>query len=262
MQMAQTTNTSFFNNDKIKRKTSKRQRFLYYTVFCAFVVLIFAVVCYLYLFKVNKIVVNSEELYTSEEIAAITGIRSGDVLYAFNSQSASKAILASLSFVKDVKITRSLTGVVTFDLTIDKGSMYVILGGEYYVFNSDLLVLHKNKKPDDEYLDQLMHVEMNGIRKCIVGQKIAFAAGDSALVLGEIFKALDQLDLVGVISRINMESKFAISMVYDNRMHIELGEFTGLADKLKFALEILKQFESGTIDVSDSREGSYVYSQD
>ena len=76
-------------------------------------------------FRVSKVEVTGNSLYTEEEIVAASGIESGDNLFFINRFSAAGRILVRLPYVEDATVTRLLPNKVVIDISESNAIAYL-----------------------------------------------------------------------------------------------------------------------------------------
>ncbi|MDR1670015.1 MAG: FtsQ-type POTRA domain-containing protein [Oscillospiraceae bacterium] len=115
----------------------KRRRYSFLLVFFIVVALIIAFVLSSGLFfKVKEILVEGTAAYTEQEVAALSGIHSGDNIFLINKISAARSILAKLPYIKKVRISRDLPGTVIIHLTESAPAGMIENRGLYWLFDT------------------------------------------------------------------------------------------------------------------------------
>ena len=83
-------------------------------------------------FKITKIEVSGNSLYSAEEIIAASGIEEGDNLFFVNRIAAGSRVVVKLPYVDSVKISRGLPNRVTIEVTESNAVGYVSVGDELW----------------------------------------------------------------------------------------------------------------------------------
>lgn len=236
----------------------KRRNILYgplmFLLICAVLVLGMSV-----FFKVSKITVEGNSIYTPEEIMEASGIEEGDNLFFVNRFSAASRIYAKLPYIDQAKVNLALPGHVTITITESSAMAYVNAGTAYWVLDQNCKLL---ATAAEEELAGLIRVEGLTPLAPEVGSIIAAGEADAAKVtyLAEILDQMLTRGIMGQITMIDMSDVTNPAFTYDNRFTVRLGRDENVEYKfsmLQSAVQQLTEQDTGTIDLSIDKRAHF-----
>lgn len=202
-------------------------------------------------FKVTRIEVQGNTIYSAEEIIQASQIEMGDNLLTLNKQAAAGSIRASLAYVEDVSIARSMPDTVVIQVKESEAAFAVMTDT-----NAVWLVNGVGKaleKIDGTALEE--HPQLLGVRieTPTLGQKVTSpspSALDAALA---VITAMDGSGILEHVASINVEKEYDIIVWYEDRYQIKLGGTDELDYKITYLgviLQSLSAYQAGTIDLT------------
>lgn len=215
-----------------------------------------------HVFLVGNIVVDSGGIYDNVDVAGISGIRSGERLYLIKKDEVLQNLKASLGYVKDVKLKRVPPDTVKLTIVMESARYYILLGDEYFVLSGEMKVLEKKQSLSEEESSVLVELRTGDISRCFVGENIQFYDSDTQSIIDDIYGNVVDDGIEDKIRVIDMSDKFDIVLYYKDRFEIKMGNFDKIEQKLLFAIKIIEQLyetDKGIIDVTNPREGSYIF---
>ncbi len=216
------------------------------------------------MFVINQFSIKGNVEYTEEqalEIAQRIGLEKGTNLFGFDKAQLQKEAKYYLSEFDSVTIKRSLPDKIIFAVKEATPAMYIAENGKNYILSEGLRV---TSVTDDASIPEnlsLIRIYINDVVKCQAGEFLQTSAGSDD-VMKDLYAVLSEEEVLGEVSEINVENKFAVSMLYKKRFTVKLGSADNFTVKVRFMKSIvqkLRDTDSGYIDVSDDnlREGVF-----
>lgn len=207
-------------------------------------------------FRVDQFEVTGNVRYTAEEVAEASGITVGDVLLGINKTQTASRILAGLPYVETVTISKRLPGTVSFVVTETTAAGQAVshTGSIWLMTREGELLERLDEEADSAYpviKGTILDLPISGDRAVFEDT----AKGNIAL---EILEAVCDADLGQSISEINVEDSSEITVRYQDRLEVQLGDGSDAAYKLQYmvqAASTLAATDTGILDVS-FREGT------
>lgn len=210
-------------------------------------------------FKVSKITVEGNALYTEEEIVEASGIKTGDNLFFINRFSAASRIFARLPYVDDAKVTRALPSHVTITITESSAMGYVSAGTELWVVDQNCKLLSTAAAGETDGL-----IEIQGVTPISpeVGAILQAGEADAPKVtyLAAILDQLLERGMAGRVTQIDMSDAANPAFTYDGRFTVRLGSNENVEYKfgmLESAVAQLTEQDTGTIDLSIDKRAHF-----
>lgn len=203
-------------------------------------------------FKLGDIAVENNSIYSDELIMETAQLQEGTNLFLINRGQVADKICDELTYMKNVDIDIRLPSTIVIKTVPDKAEMAIELGGSYLLMSDSVRVLEsklslpqgiplvEGTRPDD--------VEM--------GKKAKFEDETGIKTVQEIIKQAKKQELEGKISLIDVADIYAVKLVYENRISVELGSNTEIEYKLKLmkkAISELSENEEGTLKIVDNK---------
>lgn len=115
-----------------KQKAIAKRYALLAGVFVVFVIILVLIYSFFNGALIEKINVEGESVYTSEEIIAATGIEPGVNMYSFSEKELNEILTKALPYIHSVELKRTLPDTITITVTATK-EKYLIAGAEGYI---------------------------------------------------------------------------------------------------------------------------------
>ncbi len=248
-----------------KRRTRKRiSRTTWRRILVMSGVVLAVILSMVIFFRGQVIIVKGNEYYSQDAIEKASGIAVGDNLLLMSRGEISGNILAELDLVRSVQVTKQLPNTVIITVTEDPVP-YAVQDtlGDWYLITADGKAIEKidEKEARNRLFVENLTINTPSIRKgakeivsvaAPKGKEIAAQAQFDALTallrtLGE--KNYSDLNIISV----SVPSANKISLLYDKRFTVELGDDTELDYKLAYLKTVLAEqsnHASGTIDLT------------
>lgn len=233
---------------RFKRKVNRPLRFFLVIVAIIFVMSVF--------FKITKIEVSGNSLYSAEEIIAASGIEEGDNLFFVNRIAAGSRVVVKLPYVDSVKISRGLPNRVTIEVTESNAVGYVSVGDELWSVSSSGKFLSSIDQKNTEHIAAISGITVSDAE---VGEYIKAADGESDKLsyLVDILYQVQARGLVSKVEEIDVSSVECPTFEYDGRFTVKLGANDNTEYKFGKMLSAVSQLsadDSGTLDLSSGNK--------
>lgn len=207
-------------------------------------------------FKITKIEVRGNSLYSAEEIIAASGIEEGDNLFFINRIAAGSRVVVKLPYVDSVKIDRGLPNLITIEVTESNAVGCIAVGEELWSVSSSGKFLSSIDEKDAEHIASISGITVN---EAEVGEYIKSAEGDGDKLayLTDILYQIQARGLMGKITAIDLSDAANPTFEYDGRFMVKLGAFDNTEykfGKLLSAVSQLSADDSGTLDLSTGKK--------
>lgn len=227
---------------------------LAFLIICA--TLVFAMSVF---FRVSRISVTGNALYSEEEITTAAGIEKGDNLFFINRFTAIARIRARLPYIEEVTIERALPNRVTITVSESKAIAYVTAETGCWVIDRGCKLL---TQATPEEMASLIRVD--GITPIApsVGDQVAAGDADAPKVtyLSQILDQIQQRGMEGDVTYIDVSTSANPSFDYLQRFTVKLGSMENTEYKFGILLSAVSQLtagDTGTIDLSIDKRAHF-----
>ena len=203
-------------------------------------------------FRVAKVEVVGNSIYTAEEVVEASGIGTGDNLFFINRFSAASRIFSKLPYVDKAKVTRALPNRVTITIQESSAMAYVSADDGYWVVDQNCKLL---KSVSESELTGLARVDGITPVEPKVGEILNAGEADAPKVtyLAAILGQLLTRDMASKVTVIDLSDASNPGFAYDGRFTVRLGANENVEYKfgmLQSAVAQLTDSDAGTIDLS------------
>lgn len=208
-------------------------------------------------FRVKKIEVVGNSIYSAEQIVAATGIGEGTELFSLLFDGIDyDRFYAECPYVRGVTLSYHPAS-VSITVTEARNVMYTQLTtGEWISFDETLQVYEKVW--DNSAFSSFLHVRLPQIASAEVGSVIGFSdSGFTYDYVSELLAYLQAYQVLGEVNYIDFSSRISLSCVFGGRIRLELGTMSEIDTKLdRFygLLQDLGSFEYAVINVSNPQK--------
>ena len=247
------------NRDAARRRKRKKRGIIFKPL--AYLLMIAAMAIGIgVFFKISHVEVAGNTMYTSDEIIAASGIRTGDSLFFINNFQATGHIIDSLPYVDEATFSRKLPGTIVIGITESYPLASLRLGDNYYIIDKKCKILEKT-----DYSGSIGTIAIWGVTPILpaVGDKIA--AGQDKLIeieyLTELMTLILERNMQSDISEIDVTNVSNITFRYMERFTIEMGKHERLEYKLELLESVMEETgpgETGVIDLKKDREAHVI----
>lgn len=232
------------------RRKKRKKRRLKVTFFVFLIVLVIGVLIALsctVLFNIKSFAVSGQSIYADTDILAQSGLSVGDNLFLMLTSKVEQNIETKLPYVKSAEVKRRFPDTVSIKITPATEFATIKVEEGYLVVDSDYKILAvKPEQPTN-----LTYIKGIVSEQSLPGTHITFADDEQKRILNEIIKLLADNSITATM--IDVENKLELAFVIENRLYIELGNYSNLAKKMAHLVASLPEIEpdaEGTINLS------------
>lgn len=249
---------------KIKKKVYKTNNFknnfkktITNTIVIVVVLFIVSSLSAFFLFKIKRIeVLGTSNEQKSTEIVNLCENSIGKNLIFFDSTSCKKNIEKSISYIDSAKIRKKLPNTLLIEVSPAVESGIVKISDDSYAVLSQKGKNIATKDKNDTNLPLIKGIDINETNEFDAVNNI------KKDVLYNLMNNFIDNEIKN-ITEYDISSIMSISVMYDNRIKIILGNMENLDYKILTAAKILEEkidrLEKGTLDVSSSSEDKHSY---
>ena len=202
-------------------------------------------------FKVGRIEVQGNTIYSDDRIIEASGLELGDNLLTVSRATVGGNVKAALPYVDQVSVGRVLPDTVVISVKENEVALAVPTDtNTVWLISPSGKALERIDASLQEQYPQIVGVTLNNPTAGQTVTAVNQSALDAALSL------LAELDGTGILEHvagINVEKEYDIVLQYDDRYEINLGSTDRLAYKIQYLqaiLDELSDFQAGTIDLT------------
>ena len=202
-------------------------------------------------FKVGRIEVQGNTIYSSEKIMEASGLEIGDNLLTVSRARVGGNVKAALPYVDQVSVGRVLPDTVV--ICVKESQIAFAAGTDtntVWLISPSGKALERIDASLQEDYPQILGVTLNNPT---AGQTVT-AVNQTALdAVLSLFAELDGTGILEHTAAVNVEKEYDMILQYDDRYEIDLGSTDRLAYKVQYLQAILAQlsdFQAGTIDLT------------
>ena len=191
-------------------------------------------------FKVGRVEVQGNTIYSSDKIMEASGLELGDNLLTVSRARVAGNVKAALPYVDQVSVGRVLPDTVVISV---KESQLV------FAAQTDTNTVWLDASIMEEY-PQIIGVTLNNPT---AGQTVTAVNQTTLDAVLTLFSELDGTGILEHVASVNVEKEYDMVVQYDDRYEIDLGSSDRLAYKVQYLQAILEQlsdFQAGTIDLT------------
>lgn len=254
-----------------RKQLIRRRKFIVYSIILLLVVSAAVVFSFTMLFHIEKIEVQGNSRYASQNIIDKTEIKIQDKLFLSNTGKAEEAILEAFPYIKEVKVKRAFPSGIVINVTETYAAFAIEYEGKLSLLDPDGRVLETGIGDPPDGLPVITGLEITDITP---GQDIQFKEENIAACLRKITAAVNGCEIRksdfitestplserGDIEIIDMSDTLNITLIFDGRLNLELGMPTDLEYKLQFAksaIDKLAEDARGTLNLSVLKKATF-----
>lgn len=202
-------------------------------------------------FRVDEFEVSGNVRYTAEEVADASGITVGDVLMGTSKTRAASRILTKLPYVKQVVVTKRLPGTIRFEIVEDTAAAVATseFGNNWLINDSGKLL----EKVDDASETAYPVITGAALLLPTAGNTAGYDDPEKGQMAMRVLASVEVLGLTSYIQTINVEDLDNVTVTYQERLEVQLGDGSDLDYKLQYMTQAAAQLEAtdrGVLDLS------------
>ena len=229
-----------------RKKKRRRRRRIKTLIFFLFVTVITLVVLSLTVFfKIDGISVKGNTVYESSDIISVSGVETGDNLFALNSSKIQERITKNLPFIKTVKLTRQLPSKLQFVITETKEEVCYYKDGVYYTGDRDGKILNEyTESPLDITL-----IKTSQEIELIVGENIKFSSLEEKDLINKHFELAEYYGYT--LNTVDVTDIYNSTIKIENRFIVEFGSYSNIELKAAHLNAMIKQMDAQNTGIID-----------
>ena len=245
---------------KAKRRTVKRiNKGLFKRMIIMAGVVVAVVLTMIIFFRVEHIQVEGNSYYSQEEVLQVCGVATGDNLLTLSRGKISGSIMAPLKYIESVKVSRQLPNTVIIHVT-ESRPRYAVQdsAGDFYLMTAQGKIVEQISPGSAKEYTMIQELI---ILPPTIGEEIQIHGSqeDGTKAKGQLtamqtlLAGIEDAALGRHIASVQIPSSFKISLWYEDRFQVELGNTTRMDYKLEYLKAVVAQQESyvtGTIDLT------------
>lgn len=219
-------------------------------------VLVLAALFVFIFFRINSVSISGSEKYSEQELYSALKLSKSSNLFLTGTSALEKRLRAAYPSLDRVEIKKQLPDKLIIAVTDGIGEYYIKMGGQYYTVTSDLKVIEIS----DDMPDNCVELLSCDIAKAVLGEIIEFKTATHYNYLHGLLSDVKSHTIAEHVSRIDMSKKFDVSIKYDDRFIINIGQANHTKTKLTLALSIISTLSAedmGIIDATSTENCSF-----
>lgn len=221
---------------KPKKHLPKKLR-VFLTVFGFFcALLITAFVGIFLVFKVDNVELTGDQLYSKEDIMKACDYSFGDNLFFLSTTDKEQQLPIKLPYIGSASITRKIPGTITISLTAAVPAGQFQNGEEYILVDDTGKVLDKLT----QLREGVMQVVGAESGEQNYGKPVNLTEADKEAAYKQIMEQLKTDEAILEITRLDLTDVHNISMIYQNRITMNLGGAADIAYKIQFGINVIR----------------------
>lgn len=212
----------------------------------------------LVLFRIRTFEIIGNVRYTADEITTASGLAEGDILMGVNKTSTASKLLTGLPYVEEVVISKALPGTIRMEVKECTAEFAAVSE-----FQTTWLLSGEGK-----LLEEVK--DATGF-PVITGTELQLPTGGDVAVFTDpvrgqaamdLLTAVEETELAAQITAVNVSDTAAVTVSYQERLSIDLGDGSDAVYKLQYFKAILKELPAdarGIVDLSFSEGEQAIY---
>lgn len=252
----QSTRKEFYYAPPVKKKKNKALPIFILILLVAVLIIVGGY----FLLRIREVRFEGSGIYSYEQLFSSSGISYGDKMYGIDKKEIAKNIIDGCPYVKSVRITRDLPGTLVVRVEEYDAGFYAEVGGEYFVFGENLVVLERLVSSDETKEKGLIRLEAGEISYAVVGQELIMAEGVDRETVKRVMSASVASKVYDRMTILNIKDKYDIFAVCDDLYKLILGDSSDITLKLDLGGKIMEDemflgnITRAQIDLTDPEE--------
>lgn len=250
------------NNGNVRRKRRRRRQnlSLYYAIMFFLVAAVGIILSLTVFFNIKEAIVTGKSIYNDNDIILSSGIQTGDNLVRLSSSKTEKKILSSLPYVDTVTITKKFPDKVEIEVTPSVEFANIKYESGYLLISGSGKILSYSAAPKSGY-PIIIGCENENFEP---GSLVKISDEENNNAFYSLIETMISEGVTEKITEIDVSDRYNISIVYDDRIRVELGSLNDIPYKLRFSYMLVTEKISinkkGTLYMkgNNSNEASFV----
>lgn len=246
-----------------RRRRRRRRNIVFYTALFLLVIGVAILLCFTVLFKLETVSVSGSSRYSAEEIIKASGLVKGENLFRQDLDKASSQVEETLPYIGEAQVSRKLPAEIVITVSEAQIAGVVEFEGQKILLDAKGKVLEAT----GEAPENCPVFKGLKIKDAVPGKPLQYAEEEQKKTVDSLMQAIEESGLSN-ITEYDVTDIYNLSLVYNNRIRLELGVSTDLVYKLRFFNEGLLQAgkltdkDMGTLDLSQASDTNKAYFQE
>lgn len=221
-----------------KRKEQRRRKqILQYVAIAAAVVAVVVILSLTVFFRIDEIKIIGKSPYSDEQIIASSGIAMDENIIMCDAGGVSAKLPKALPYIGSAEVERSLSGLVTITVNATTGRYSFINGELAVIVDANGKVLEE--APAEKAADYTV-VTGAEVSKSVPGESLELSDAGRYEMLKSLCSKLDAAGIKSVTA-IDITDVYKVSVVYEGRLTLELGNTGSIDRKLALAAKVIER---------------------
>lgn len=228
-----------------KKKRRRRRRIKALVSFLFVSVITLAILSLTVFFKIDSITVQDNTVYSSGDIISVSGVETGDNLFALNSSKIEQRITKNLPFIKMVELKRQLPSKLSLLITETVEEVCYYKDGIYYTADKEGKILKEyTEQPADMILIKTAE-EIN----LSIGEYIEYSSQEEKDLIKKHFELAEYYGYT--LNTVDVRDLYNSIVKIDNRFIVEFGTYSNIELKTAHLNAMLKQMDAQNTGIID-----------
>lgn len=225
--------------DARRQRSRNRTRPLYGFTVLLLIIGVGIALCMTVFFNIETIEIDGEsESYTAVEIAAASGVHTGDNLMRVSEEDVQEEVLSELIFIESVTVEKEYPDLIRITVSPSEAA-YTLVDDDGTVQISDTGKILQTSEDSDEDLPTITGYDPVSLE---TGTVLESSDSQKSSILESILDIMSE-DLTYPITGIDLTDKYDIVLTFDDRMIFSLGNWSELEYKIKLAETVIGELE-------------------
>lgn len=225
--------------DARRQRSRNRTRPLYGFTVLLLIIGVGIALCMTVFFNIETIEIDGEsESYTAVEIAAASGVHTGDNLMRVSEEDVQEEVLSELIFIESVTVEKEYPDLIRITVSPSEAA-YTLVDDDGTVQISDTGKILQTSEDADDDLPTITGYEPVSLE---TGTVLESSDSQKSSILESILDIMSE-DLTYPITGIDLTDKYDIVLTFDDRMIFSLGNWSELEYKIKLAETVIGELE-------------------
>jgi len=210
-------------------------------------------------FRIDTIIIDGSDKYSYTQLCKTAQIENGQSLFSVKEKKIKERLMSAYPYIKDVEVDKEYPSEISITVYEEIPSFYVEIENEYFIITAELKVLERYvdlQRLLSDYPD-IVCVRTTAVYQAIAPRRIIFKQENDQRYISKVLVGLSEWEEYGKIKSIDISNKFDITVDYDGRISLELGNRYDLDTKLIIVSTIIKDHSAnayGSINVKNVEE--------
>lgn len=225
--------------DARRQRSRNRTRPLYGFTVLLLIIGVGIALCMTVFFNIETIEIDGEsESYTAVEIAAASGVHTGDNLMRVSEEDVQEEVLSELIFIESVTVEKEYPDLIRITVSPSEAA-YTLVDDDGTVQISDTGKILQTSEDADDDLPTITGYDPVSLE---TGTVLESSDSQKSSILESILDIMSE-DLTYPITSIDLTDKYDIVLTFDDRMIFSLGNWSELEYKIKLAETVIGELE-------------------